>query len=312
MTPSRCTQLWRPLLDSATSFNFSGGQRGGLLLALLTVAACGPAPDAERAADGAPNVVEADLSPFFEGLDPADVTFVVLDGETGDVTRHNPERARERFLPASTYKIPNSLIALETGIAADAGFMLEWDGVVPEDGFWIEPWSQNHTLRSAIRNSVVWYYQELARRVGEERMQEYIDRFEYGNQDIGGGVDRFWLEGDLRISADEQVDFLRRMYAGELGISDRSTGILKDILVLEETPGYRLSGKTGTAELSPTRDLAWLVGYVERGEQVSFFALNLEGEQAWERFGQPADRIALTRTLLRETGALSGTSPGDQ
>lgn len=135
-------------------------------------------------------------------------------------------------------------------------------------------------------------------------MQAYLDQMDYGNRDIGGGIDQFWLHGDLRISPNEQVRFLERMYSGELGLSPRTTQVVKEILVLEENADYRLSGKTGTADVTPTRELAWLVGFVERGREVWFFALNMEGEQVWEQWGHSAKRIALVRSLLQELEVL--------
>lgn len=210
-----------------------------------------------------------------------------------------------RFIPASTYKIANSLIALETGVATGPDHVIPWDSTAPRDpGFWASVWSQDHTLRSAMRNSVYWYYQVLARQIGAERMQTYLDRFSYGNRNMGGGLDRFWLHGELRISPDEQVRFLARMYQGGLGLSERSTEVVKDLLVLEETPAYRISGKTGTADVTPTRELAWLVGYVEHRGDVWFYALNLEGEQVWERWGSSTARLALVRDLLQDLGVL--------
>lgn len=172
------------------------------------------------------------------------------------------------------------------------------------DGFWTPEWSRDHTLRSAFQNSVYWYYQETARRIGEARMAGYLERFSYGNQSMDGGIDRFWLEGGLRISPDEQVRFIQRMYEGRLGISDRSIGILKSMMVLEEGPDHTLSGKTGTADITPTRELAWLVGCVERGGDVWYFALNMEGEEVWERWGDPTARRRLVSEILGELGVL--------
>lgn len=269
-------------------------------------------------AEHAPEAREVDLSDFLVGIPEQDATFVLLSGDDGTITRYNPARARRRFVPASTFKIPNTLIALETGVAPDADFKLSWNEELrPATGFWAKSWSQDHTLRSALRHSVYWYYQELARRVGPDRMQFYLNQFEYGNRSMDGGVDQFWLHGGLRISANEQVEFLRRMYSGELGISDRSTEIVEDLLVLENAAEYRLSGKTGTVNVTPTRELAWLVGFVERDDQVSFFALNVEGEDVWERWGFPEKRLTLVRSILRslsivpsdERGSVSG-APG--
>ncbi|HSJ10700.1 MAG TPA: penicillin-binding transpeptidase domain-containing protein, partial [Longimicrobiales bacterium] len=168
---------------------------------------------------------------------------------------------------------------------------------------WSSSWSADQTLRTAMRNSVFWYYQEIARQIGATRMREYLDRFEYGNGSMGGGIDRFWLHGDLRISADEQVRFLQRMYDGQLGLSERTTQAVRDIIVLDSTAGYRVSGKTGTANVTSTRELAWLVGFVELPSDTWFFALNVEGAEVWERWGNPGARLALVRSLLDVAGA---------
>lgn len=274
-------------------------------IVLVAVGACTPEPQ-PAPADVRPIVErEVDLSAFFPGVDGDDATFVVLNAQSGEFVRYNPARAARRFVPASTFKIPNSLIALETGVASSADHRIAWDSVRPNDGsFWASSWSADHTLRSAMRNSVYWYYQVIARQIGADRMQMYLDRFDYGNRDMGGGLDAFWLHGDLRISPDEQVQFLRRMYDNDLGISEESTRIVKDITVLESDSAYRLSGKTGTASLGPTRTLAWLVGYVEKSGETSFFALNMEGDEVWDRWGNPGARLGLVRELLHAVGTL--------
>lgn len=227
----------------------------------------------------------------------------MLDAQTGRMQCHNPERARISYLPASTYKIPNTLIALETGVAPGPDFHLAWDrDAVPRQTWWPPAWAQDHTLRSALKNSVVWYYKELARRIGTARMQTHVDTFRYGNRDISGGIDRFWLEGGMRISAVEQVDFLRRFYAGKLGVSERSTALVKDMLVLESTPAYKLSGKTGLAgfgDASATQ-IGWLVGYLEREGRVHFFAMNIDVEKSEDA----AARMSITKSILREAGLM--------
>ena len=136
-------------------------------------------------------------------------------------------------------------------------------------------WNQDHTLKTAIQNSVVWYYQELARRVSTEKMQHYVDLANYGNKDISGKIDTFWLEGGLRISADEQVEFLKRLYQGQLPFSARSMNIVKEILVLDKTASYQLSGKTGSVQRITPHE-GWFVGYLETQGNVYFFATNYE------------------------------------
>jgi beta-lactamase class D len=249
---------------------------------------------------GADTIVVPDLAQIFGEIEGA---FVLLDARTGQLVRHNPARAATRYLPASTFKIPNTLIALEAGVASGPEFALAWDSTTaPRQGWWPGTWARDQTLRTALPASVVWYYQELARRIGPERMRGYLERFGYGNEDISGGIDQFWLTGGLRISPEEQVEFLRRFYFGELGASERSIAIVKEMLVLEETPTYRLSGKTGWAGMGEpgAAQVGWLVGYLERGDQVYIFATNIEIRAN----ADAAARLTITKAILREMGLL--------
>jgi beta-lactamase class D len=212
--------------------------------------------------------VKPELEKYFQGFKGA---FVLYDLNRNQYIRYNPERCAERFLPASTFKIMNSLISLETGVIPDENYVIKWDGTTYE----VPSWNQDHTMATAIQNSVVWYYQELARRVGKEKIQSYVDAANYGNKDISGKIDTFWLEGGLRISANEQVELLKRLYRNELPFSTRSTNIVKKILVLEKTESYQLSGKTGSVQRITPRE-GWFVGYLETKGNVYFFAVNYE------------------------------------
>lgn len=197
---------------------------------------------------------------------------IVLDRE-GKIERTNPERAAKRFSPCSTFKIPNALIAVDLGNAPDAEYRIKYDAARdPRTTFWVEEWGRDHDLRSAMRFSVVWYFKELARRAGAQRMSAYLRKFNYGDQDISGGIDRFWLSSTLHISPEEQVTFLRKLYEGRLPVSPHAAAVVKDILILERGDGYQWSGKTGTCG-----DTAWHVGYVERNGKPVFYALNLGG-----------------------------------
>jgi beta-lactamase class D len=232
--------------------------------------------------------------------------FVLYDLRNNRYIRHNEARCRRRFTPASTFKIPNSLIGLETGVVRDADFMIRWDRQrYPSEGrpdiAPFNQWWHDHTLRSALTYSVVWYYMEVARHVGARRMQRYVTQFRYGNEDTSGGIEQFWRNSSLEISADEQVEFLKRFYTEKLSVSRRSTEIVKDILLLEKTADYRLSGKTGAAPKENGGTLAWFVGYLERGSDVYFFALNMDGAN-YEAIRD--ERIDLTKRVLRELGYL--------
>jgi len=207
-------------------------------------------------------------------------------------------RSTEPRLPASTFKIPNSLIALETGVVQDPDKdVFPWDGVKRS----IEAWNRDHTLRSAIAVSAVPVYQEIARRIGEARMQKYVDLFEYGNRDIGGGIDQFWLTGNLRIDPVEQVDFVDRLRRRALPISRRSQDLVCDILPVTPVGDSIIRAKSGLlgAERGEP-SLGWMVGWAEKGEAQTVFALNMDCREP----RHIDDRMKLTQACLAEIGAI--------
>jgi beta-lactamase class D len=207
-------------------------------------------------------------------------------------------RSGEAQLPASTFKIPNSLIALETGVVGDPDKdVFKWDGVVRS----IEGWNRDHTLRTAIAASAVPVYQEIARRIGAERMQKYVDLFEYGNRDIGGGIDQFWLTGNLRIDPVQQVDFVDRLRRGVLPVSKRSQDLVRDILPVTSAGDAIIRAKSGLlgAEIGKP-SLGWMVGWAEKGSEHTVFALNLDVHEP----RHVADRMKLTQQCLTDIGAI--------
>lgn len=200
-------------------------------------------------------------------------TFALLSVQDDTLLIHNPARADQEFLPASTFKVPNSLIALEAGAVADENVVLKWDAkkhsVGPQSSW------KDQSLRTALPASAVWFYQEMARRVGETRMKEWLDRIGYGNRSTAGGLDQFWLSGGLRITPRQQMEFVRRVYADELAFSERTRRIVKDILVLETTADYVLRGKTGVARPDGQAGVGWFVGWIERGGRAWIFVSNI-------------------------------------
>jgi beta-lactamase class D len=242
-----------------------------------------------------------DLRQYFKGVEGC---FVLYDLKSDRYLRYNEERCRRRFSPFSTFKIPNSLIGLETGVIKDAEFVIPWDRVKYPPGDWkVEPfkhWGQDQTLRTAIKYSVVWYYRELAASVGAAGMDQWLAKFNYGNRDASGGIDRFWLNSSLSISPDEQVEFLKAFYQGRLPVSKQSLKIVKDIITLEQTDSYKLSGKTGGGPLGE-RALGWFVGYLEKNGNVYIFALNIEGK---DFLAVRDERINLTKRILAGLGYL--------
>jgi beta-lactamase class D len=240
--------------------------------------------------------VRADLeSAFLEAGTPG--TFVLYDVADERIVVVDPDRADRRFLPASTFKIPNSLIAFETGAVEDEHEVLPYGGA-PQP---FKHWERDMHLRDAIQASSVPVYQEVARRIGLERMQSWVDRLEYGSRSLGAIVDRFWLDGPLEISAMEQVRFLARLAQRQLPASEWSQQLVREILRIEETPGYALFAKTGWA-IRKSPEIGWWVGWVERGGRLYCFALNIDMASDED----VRKRIPLGRELLRRLEVLPG------
>ncbi len=225
-------------------------------------------------------------------------TFVGYKVDDYLIVASDKVRSGEAKLPASTFKIPNSLIALETGVVADPDKdIFKWDGVTRS----IEAWNKDHTLRSAIAVSAVPVYQEIARRIGQERMQKYVDLLEYGNRDIGGGIDQFWLTGNLRIDPIQQVDFVDRLRRGVLPVSKRNQELVRDILPVTKVGDATIHAKSGLlgAEIGKP-SLGWLVGWAEKGDQQTVFAMNMDCKEP----GHIAARMTVTQQCLTDIGAI--------
>jgi beta-lactamase class D len=223
-------------------------------------------------------------------------TFVGYKVDDYLVIASDKNRSGEARLPASTFKIANSLIALETGVVADPDKdVFKWDGVKRS----IEAWNQDHTMRSAIAVSAFPVYQEIARRVGEARMQKYVDLFDYGNRDIGGGIDQFWVTGALRIDPVQQVDFVDRLRRGVLPISKRSQDLVRDILPVTKVGDAVIRAKSGLTG-KDQGSLGWMVGWAEKGSAQTVFALNMDCLEP----RHIAARMTLTQACLRDIEAL--------
>jgi beta-lactamase class D len=243
-------------------------------------------------------ITEKDFNAYFDqyGIKGS---FLLYDIKNGSYIAHNLPRCKQGFLPASTFKIPNSLIGLETGVIPDSSFVIKWDGVKRE----IESWNKDHTLASAIRVSCLPYYQELARRAGIERIKEMLLNLNYGKMDVrADNVDKFWISGDSKITAFEQIDFLKRLYQNKLPVSQRSMNMVKNLIVLDQNPAYILRGKTGWSQAN-NYNIGWFVGWLERDGNAYIFALGAEATMPTPE-GFSAGRRKITEAILKEMGLM--------
>lgn len=218
-------------------------------------------------------------------------TFVLYEVSTDRLVLVNAKRAEERFVPASTFKIPNSLIALETGVAKSVDEVIPYGGK-PQP---IKAWEKDMPMREAIVVSNVPVYQELARRIGLARYRQWLDRLGYGNRKIGAVVDRFWLDGPLKISAVEQVRFVARLAQGKLEASPEAQAVVRDILRLEGSADAIVYGKTGW-----DGKVGWWTGWVERDGRIFSFALNMPLQQ----MADAPKRLEIGKALLADLGVL--------
>ncbi len=197
-------------------------------------------------------------------------TTVVLNVKTNELKVLNIERSDSAFLPASTFKILNSLIALQTGAVKSVDDTIVWDGV---DRHW-DKWNRDHTMRTAMPVSCIWFYQELARRIGIEDMRKWVDSADYGNKLLGSEVDRFWLDGDIRISANQQIAFILKLVTDELPFDIDIQRRVKEIMITDSTQSYIVHSKTGWVK-GAKKQIGWFVGYVETNKSKWIFATNI-------------------------------------
>ena len=192
-------------------------------------------------------------------------------------------------LPASTFKIPNSIIALETGVVANDSTLFKWNGEKRSMAIW----EQDLIFKDAFRLSCVPCYQDVARRIGVDRMNTYLKKLNYGHMVVDStNIDLFWLEGKSTINQMEQIDFLTRLYNSQLPIQARTEQIIKRMMVIEENPKFKLSGKTGWSIRNGNNN-GWFVGFLETKSKAYFFATNIEPEEAFNM-----DMFAKIRTEI--------------
>ncbi|MCP5537172.1 MAG: class D beta-lactamase [Akkermansiaceae bacterium] len=236
--------------------------------------------------------VRPDWSGFFNRY-KAEGTIVVSDERSGSASDmvFNAHRAKKRYSPASTFKIPHALFALEAGAIRDEFQTIKWDGKVRAS----PAWNHDQNLRSSMRHSVVWVYQKFAHEMGEQKERDYLEKAQYGNQDPTG-KNPFWVEGNLRISAVEQIAFLKKLYRNKLPFSVANQRLVKDVMLIEAGRDWILRGKSGWSGT-----IGWWVGWVEHPDGPVFFALNIDTPH---RLADLPKRETIARAVLSSLAAL--------
>lgn len=249
-----------------------------------------------------PNNVKQDkkLKKYFDE-NKVDGCFALMDNGTGKFTVHNLGRYRDSsYLPASTFKIVNSLIGLQTGKISNDSMVIKWDGVKRN----IEDWNQDLNMYNAFRVSSVNYYQEVARRIGKDTMQLWLDSLKYGTRKIIGPIDSFWLNNSLKVKPDEELGLVKRLYFNQLPFFKSYQEMVKRAMLFENNSNYRLGYKTGWGFAENGHSIGWIVGWIEENNHPYFFVLNIESPD--KDFDMWTVRMKMLKGILKELGFFEG------
>jgi beta-lactamase class D len=252
-----------------------------------------------------PNNVKEDSS-LGKYFDENKVTgcFAMMDNGTGEFTVYNLARYRDSsYLPASTFKIVNSLIGLQTGVITNDSMVIKWDGIKRP----VEEWNKDLTMYEAFRVSAVPYYQEVARRIGKDTMQRWLDSLSYGTKKITTRVDSFWLDNSLKITPDEQLGLVKKLYFDQLFPFFKTyQEMVKRAMLMENNSNYRLGYKTGWSGWNEQtgKHIGWMVGWIEENRHPYFFVLNIESPD--RNFDMVTVRLKMLKDILKHLGFLEG------
>jgi len=226
--------------------------------------------------------------------------FALFNNGSNGFTIYNLSRYRDSsYTPASTFKIVNALIGIQTGIITDENMVIKWDSVKRP----FEEWNRDLTMKEAFAVSAVPYFQEVARRIGRNTMKLWIDSLGYGNRNINGPIDSFWLNNHLKVKPDEELGLVKKLYFDQLPFFKRTQELVQSVMLREQNANYRLSYKTGWGTLENGNELGWIVGWIEENNHPYFFVLNIETPVAGR---VPEVRVKLLKDILFHFGFFNG------
>jgi beta-lactamase class D len=243
--------------------------------------------------------IDNSLKKYFDE-NKVDGCFTMFDNATGEVIVYNMALDTARFSPASTFKIANSLIGLQTGKILDDKMIIKWDGVKRN----VDAWNKDMDMSEAFKASNVPYYQEVARRIGKDTMQRWIDTLGYGNRNITGPIDSFWLNNHLKISPDEQLGLVKKLYFDQLPFRKSVQQIVRDVMLQEDNTAYKLSYKTGWGFDEKRNALGWVTGWIEENKHVYFFVTFVKANNSDADIANV--RMNITKNILKQMGFFMG------
>ncbi len=252
------------------------------------------------------NVVEdKSLGKYFDAQ-KVEGCFGMFDNGQGNFTIYNLPRFRDSaYTPASTFKIVNALVGIQLGRVQDSATVIPWDGINRSN----QEWNQDLTMARALRVSSVPWFQELARRIGKDTMQKWLDTLGYGavtekGRAVINKIDSFWLDNSVKVTADEQLGLIKRLYFQQLPFHNRTQLIVRNMLVQEDNSNYTMGYKTGLGYTETGHMLGWVVGWIEENRHPYFFVLQVE--TADKNYDMKNARLALLKQILSNYGFMEG------
>ncbi|MFS0647425.1 BlaR1 family beta-lactam sensor/signal transducer [Siminovitchia sp. 179-K 8D1 HS] len=236
------------------------------------------------------NVIDEDLSSYFNGYDGS---FVLYDPSKNHYQIYNRKMGEQRVSPNSTYKIYSALFALETNVISPNNNDQIWDGTV----YPYKEWNTNQSLSTALGSSVNWYFQNIDQQVGKKQLQYYFHKINYGNEDLSGNLDSYWIESSLKISPIEQVQILYAFDENTFGFKEKNIRAVKNAILIDEQKHRQLYGKTGTGSINGKNVNGWFVGFVKKGDHTYYFAINIQNKKGHANGSKAAD---IARQILRD------------
>ena len=270
-----------------------------IMLAFSTIL-CKAQPKSENTVNNAASggIQEENLQKYFDDLNIKG-SITIYDYKNKKWYYSDKKDSEKQTLPASTFKIPNSLISIEEYAVKDENEVLKWDGVIRE----FPAHNADTDLKTAFKNSTVWFHREMSRRVGIDKYRKYLKEFNYGNQKLSGIPDYFWLDNTLVISPAEQINFLSGLYDEKYPLSKRTYNIVKNVMIEKKTDSYTLRAKTGSG-LVKTLDIGWYVGYIETKDNVYFFATRLQQDEPDKNDDFLNLRKTITFNIFQDMGVM--------
>lgn len=229
-----------------------------------------------------------------------DGSFALYDNGRGEVKVYNLEKDTTRTVPASTFKIVNALVALQTGVMINDSAVIKWDSVTRSN----PNWNKDLMLVEAFRYSAVPHFQEIARRIGKDSLQKWVDTLKYGNMKIGPRVDSFWLDNSLLVSPDEELGLVKQLYFDKLPFTKGAQQAVRNMMLQEDNSNYKLSYKTGLGTDKNGHTIGWVVGWIEENKHPYFFVLNIDAVNPGADIAET--RLKILNNILKDLGFFEG------